>query len=244
MMRLISHLRVDQNQIGVRGQIRIGGYNQLNLRNQGLCNSISLNRLLIDDTFPQEIAKARFGINFAKESHIILSGAFFDQLLIRWQELKGHLIDEDLLNGYLIQQLREGYKKIGWFEDSDQCFKYYIDMRGKALRKNKQYFNFVRLTVLSKFLYGYGIYPSYPIKSGLFIMVFFSFFYLILNDWSRLCNLCPNQLFSAFINASVTSAISFVATPYQVGFLTAFERFLGWIIVSCFLIALANKTLR
>ena len=218
--------------------------NQLNRKNQGLSETIPLNRLLIDDAFPEEIVRENFGVNFSERSRIILSGAFFDQMIIHWSKLKDHLIEKELLNGFIISQLREGYKKIGWFEESDQCFKHYIDTRIKNLKKNKQYFHSIRLIVLSKFLYGYGIYPSYPIMSGIFIMILFSIFFFIFQNWPEFCNFCPSQLFSAIEGALVTSIISFTVTPYQAGFLAAFERFLGWIIVSCFLIALASKTLR
>ncbi len=217
--------------------------NQLKRRDQGLYESIPLNRLLIDDAFPEEIVRENFGVNFSERSHIILSGAFFDQMIIHWSKLKDHLIEKELLNGFIIPQLREGYKKIGWFEESDQCFKYYIDARIKNLKENKRYFQSIQLIIISKFLYGYGVYPSYPIKSGIFIIILFSFFFFI-SKYRQFCNLCLNQLGSSIEDALITSIISFVATPYQPGFFATSERFLGWIIVSCFLIALASKTLR
>ena len=51
MMRMISRLRVDQNRIGVRGQIRIGGYSvSYEMRNfdlDAMLSSIGRNRILL-----------------------------------------------------------------------------------------------------------------------------------------------------------------------------------------------------
>jgi len=44
MMRMISRLRVDQNRIGVRGQIRIGGYTRYLRRDRIHSGSIKRNR--------------------------------------------------------------------------------------------------------------------------------------------------------------------------------------------------------
>jgi len=62
MMRMISRLRVDQNRIGVRGQIRIGGYKIIRLRG----NHVRLRKLTVagdhNITVPlhDELAKGTF----------------------------------------------------------------------------------------------------------------------------------------------------------------------------------------
>jgi hypothetical protein len=54
----------------------------LKLREQGMSDDPRLNRLLLDDAYPDEIEREAFGINFSNDSHILLSGTIFDQLLI------------------------------------------------------------------------------------------------------------------------------------------------------------------
>ena len=217
---------------------------QLKRRRDGLSEILPINRLLLDDAYPDEIVRASFGINFSEKSKIILTDAFFDKILINWSVLKNHLVEEDLTDGYLIPQLREGYKRIGWFDDADQCYKFYMDERIKNRIECQAFLDYVRLTILSKYLYGYGVFPIYPLKLGLMILIIFSIVFFVSKNSTQLFSLCPSQFCTAVKDSFVMSIVSFLATPYEAGFGPSLERFLGWIVVSCFLIALANRTLR
>lgn len=222
----------------------------IGLREQGISEDPRLNRLLLDDAYPEEIERETFGINFSKDSHIILSGAIFDQLLIRWNILREHLIDEEATDSSILQQLIEGYKKMGWFYDADKCVRYYADKRLEKLLKDKLYVSWFGSCLKLKWLYGYGIHPEYPLYLGttifgIFTLIIFVEKYLEeLGKNSQLQFLCVNQTVSVLLDAIWVSLASFVVAPPQSDLMTTIERLIGWIILSCFLVVLAKRTIR
>jgi hypothetical protein len=103
--------------------------------------------------------------------------------------------------------------------------------------------------LLEKYLFGYGIFPHYPLLSGLaVILIFFIFFWLQeVGSIERSFHLCKSQSISAISNALKFSSISFLATPQGDGlfiWIGIIERILGLIISSSFLVVLAKKILR
>ena len=222
----------------------------LMLRKQGISEDPRLNRLLVDDAYPDEIERETFGINFNANSHVILSGAFFNQLLIRWNILRNHLVEEEARDTSIIQQLIEGYKKRGWFIDADKCFRYYIDKRLEKLHKDRLFMSWFVDSIKSKWLYGYGVYPEYPLYLGAIVLGSFSLIIFIEKYFGELAKnnqlhfLCANQTISVLLDAIWVSLVSLVVAPPQAELLTVIERLLGWLVLSCFLVVLAKRTIR
>lgn len=160
------------------------------------------------------------------------------------------MVDEEAIDPSIIQQLIEGYKKIGWFIDADNCFRDYTDKRLEKLWKDKLYVSWLGGCLKSKWLYGYGVYPEYPLYFGGVVFMIFSLFLFIekyfeeLGKNSQLQFLCANQTVSVLSDAIWVSLASFVATPLQSELVPIIERLIGLIVISCFLVVLAKKTIR
>jgi len=94
------------------------------------------------------------------------------------------------------------------------------------------------------------IYPEYPLYLGAIILGIFALILFIekyseeLAKNSQLYFLCANQTLSVLLDAIWVSLVSFVVGPPQAELVTVIERLMGWIVLSCFLVVLAKRTIR
>jgi hypothetical protein len=181
-----------------------------------------------------------------------LARARIENLMIRWDAIKDHLEDNWKFNEDVIRleevfdksiiplylALIKNFNNLGFHDDADGCYLMLREKKKKNIKDKKSRI----MDCLDYALFGYGIQWKNPLACGLLIMVFFlSLFFALDNNF-----LINNS--KALYNATFNSLASFISSSNSnnnfIINISYIERFLGYIIMSCFLVTLAKKRLR
>jgi hypothetical protein len=174
----------------------------------------------------------------------------YDRLYIRWKNFTNpkyqwkflknwcrvnNLVHEE--TAYLL--LAENFKKLGFFEDADECYYTY--------RKNYQIEDPVRrlIDLAAWLFFGYGVKPARPlIWSALIIMLSGAFFRVYLSMPSGEAFFFSATAFTSGINPLLNSAIAdFPHGGYPLYVVTV-ERLLGPVFFARFLASIAKTIIR
>jgi len=181
-----------------------------------------------------------------------LARAQFENLMLEWSSIRDHLEDnwqsneefirlEEVFDKSIIPlylSLIKNFNGLGLNEDADECYLMLREKKKKNIKDKKgQIIDFFDYA-----LFGYGVKWQNPLYIGLIIMILFSLLFLIFDNHFRINN------YEALTNATINSVASFISSPISdnkyIIIISYAERFLGYIIMSCFLITLAKKRLR
>lgn len=178
----------------------------------------------------------------------------YERLYIKWRDIHEFIYDD---TSYLL--LIENFKKIGFFEDADNCYYYYRCERNKKILKgfHKLIDNGI------KTFYGYGVKPYCPLKWSLVFIAVFWFFYLVSPSLTPyfhsifinipcLQNLTESSYFLVMpLNTSLTvflSGAKLAETSQQtltVSYWTlTFEKLLGSLFLFLFLVSFGKTIVR
>jgi len=172
---------------------------------------------------------------FENTSIISLRFSDFVRLEIRWKSIR----DKIKYDGSAYLALVRNFNSLELFNDADECYYQYRTVRRK---ENLNGIITKLLDYVAWIAYGYGVRPGNPLilSLGLFlisIFVFVSGFGL------------QNPL-GSMINATYLSVFVFTSSPKTdpltglYGIWGMIERIAGWLLMACFLVVLAKKTLR
>jgi hypothetical protein len=196
------------------------------------------NSQLIKDAFFDESS-------FSNNSILFLVRGKLNKMYLRWNNIEKLGYDDE---SYLF--LIDNYKKIGWIDDSNNC---YYEYRIARPLDNPIHYIYDRAERLS---YGYGVKPERPlIFSGITIFFFGLIFYFSRRNIDPLSQKNANQKlsiwksihFSAIVFTS--GANSFISYPTEIKatgmseYLITIERILGGLFFTLLLIALANTAI-
>ncbi|OPY52075.1 MAG: hypothetical protein A4E49_02024 [Methanosaeta sp. PtaU1.Bin112] len=196
-------------------------------------NAIFSNNLAFDGSriYSMILSEAVFERNVT----ISLKSSDFVRLEVRWDPIRDKIIYDDITYLFLVKN----FNYLGQFDDADDCYyKYRTDKRKMHLKGIiPKLFDYIAWIA-----YGYGVRPSNPLilSFGLFIIsvvIFISGFGL-------------QELPGSIMNAMYLSVLVLTSSPktdpltglYNVWGMI--ERITGWLLMSCFLVVLAKRTLR
>ena len=183
--------------------------------------------------------------SFSKKSILFLTRGKFNKIYLRWNNIKKLGYDDE---SFLF--LIDNYKKIGWIDDSNNC---YYEYRISRPINNPMQYIYDRAECYS---YGYGMKPERPlILSVISILLFGIIFYFSRSITNSIGQKNANQKLSIWesIHFSATAftsgANSFISYPTEIviakrsRYLITFERILGGLFFTLLLIALANTAI-
>lgn len=196
------------------------------------------NSQLIKDAFFDEST-------FSNNSVLFLIRGKLNKMYLRWNNIEKLGYDDE---SYLF--LIDNYKKIGWIDDSNNC---YYEYRITRPLDNPIQYIYDRAACLS---YGYGVKPERPlVLSVITILLFGLIFYSSRSITNPLNQKNANQKLSIWesIHFSATAftsgANSFISYPTEIKaigkskYLITLERILGGLFFTLLLIALANTAI-
>jgi hypothetical protein len=160
---------------------------------------------------------------------LILENSDFKRLEIPWADIKDGLE----YHGATYLSLVKNYNNLEWFDDADECYWQYRTKRRKEhLTRSKRI-----IDLIPWWFYGYGVRFYYPLIWMLVILIISAIIYVLGGQ-------------AQFPGAFGLSTI-ILTTTTQTGDLTGscwiisiLERIMGWLLMACFLVVLAKKTLR
>jgi uncharacterized protein YjbI with pentapeptide repeats len=178
------------------------------------------------------------------EGTLFLKMAEYNKMFIRWKSIS-HLEFDD--SSFLL--LIENFKKLGFWSDADECYYNY------RLERNR-YLSFIYrpADLMLAILYGYGKKPERPlIWFAITIFIFGLIFYImgVVHKIGKKISIFDAIFFSAVNIASGTKTLgSYISQPSEfeaVGrfqYLVVLEKFLGMLLFTMFLSALAGTVIR
>lgn len=182
--------------------------------------------LAIDNS---EIHSMNLFATFNKGSSLSLKHSQFYRLEVNWRDIRDKL-DYD---GSAYLALVKNYNDLEWFEDADNCYQKYRTERRARLEGLRKLLDTIPLIA-----YGYGVHPEYPLAGMVLIFLISAVFYWFGGQAHTLKN-------------AFDLSVVILTTTTQIGGLTGtcrfwsiFERILGWMLMSTFLVTLGKKMLR
>ena len=164
-----------------------------------------------------------------------LSFTKYDKLHIRWNNI-GKLVYDDMT--YLL--LIENFKKLGFFEDADNCYYSYRIERRRNLPTLYKLADWILMN-----LYGYGVKPLRPLAGLVIVLIAFGLLY-------SYYEIAGNTLGDAFNTSSTVllSGSQLIGTPaYPTSgilpyWIFTFEKLLGSLFFGMFLISIGRTIIR
>jgi len=154
---------------------------------------------------------------------------FNNRIFVPWDSIKRHLIYDGSTYLFLIKN----YNNLEKFDDADKCYYQYRIQRRRTLNIKERLSDSIPLLAL-----GYGVHPEYPlIIGGLIIIVFAAIYSLGYPTYS----MQNATILSAAIFATQTRMESTAGLYY---ILSIIEGIAGVILMACFVVSLAKKTLK
>jgi hypothetical protein len=184
-----------------------------------------------------------------------LSRARYNMLYIRWRDINNLVYDD---GAYL--SLIDNFKKLGYFDDADNCYYQYRDRRydqNSGLSKLTDY--------ISRVSCGYGVKWFNTIKTGLFILILFGIVYFLGSMPSGFWWKTEKSIIlQKFLESITFSAVALLSLPkefypydlaqydniiigkHRVKFriLASIERLLGWSLLILFIGTLSKVMIR
>jgi uncharacterized protein YjbI with pentapeptide repeats len=196
--------------------------------NARFCNRLDLSESKI---YSMRLSKASF------ENASIISLVFcdFSRLEVRWDSIR----DKIEYDGSAYLALVKNFNNLELFDDADECYYHYRTVRRK---EQLRWIMPKLLDYVACMAYGYGVRPRNPLILSLvlfliYIPIFMSGFGL-------------HDPLGSIVNATYLSVLVFTSSPKTdpltglYGIVGMLERIAGWLLMACFLVALAKKTLR
>jgi uncharacterized protein YjbI with pentapeptide repeats len=168
-------------------------------------------------------------------STISLKFSEFNRLEVRWAFIRGK-IEYD---GTAYLSLVKNFNNLELFSDADECYYQYRTLRRKEHLKGiiPKLLDYVAWIV-----YGYGVRPGNPLILSLSLFLISVFIFA--------SGFGLQEPLGSIMNATYLSMFVFTSSP-KTDPLTGFygiwgmiERIAGWLLMACFLVVLAKKTLR
>ncbi len=180
--------------------------------------------------YSMRLSKAVFG----RDALISLKFSDFVRIDIRWDTIK----DKIKYDGTAYSLLVKNFNHLELFDDADNCYYYYRTVR------RKEHLNGVRklLDYFAWMAYGYGVRPVNPLILSL--VLFLVSIFVFMSGFGL------QEPFNSMLKATYLSVFVFTSSP-KTDPLTGLyilwgiiERIAGWLLMACFLVVLAKKTLR
>jgi hypothetical protein len=168
-----------------------------------------------------------------------LSNCQFNKLYIRWDIIKDRVILDDTT--YLL--LIENFKKLGFFEDADNCYYEY--------RKTRKIKGFIRniFDLAARLSFGYGVKPEFALASSISVVILFAIlFYYLISITNQ--NISIGNALVLSITAFTSGANTIISLPNTLllngglALLATFERLLGWAFFALLLASLGKTIIR
>jgi hypothetical protein len=173
-------------------------------------------------------------LNAKIASTILLRFSEFSRLEVRWESIRGK-IEYD---GSTYLALVRNFNNLELFNDADECYYYRTVRRKEHLKgiipKLLDYFAWIA--------YGYGVRPGNPLILSLCLFLISLFIFV--------SGFGLQEPFGSMMNATYLSVFVFTSSPKTdplsgfYGVWGMIERIVGWLLMACFLVVLAKKTLR
>ena len=158
-----------------------------------------------------------------------------NHLFVRWESIKDHI----QFDGSAYLALVKNFNNLELFNDADQCYYQY-----RTVRRKEHLEGIIPklLDYVAWIAYGYGVRPGNPLilSLGLFLISIFIF----------ASGFGLQKPLGSIINATYLSVFVFTSSPKTdpltglYGVWGMIERIAGWLLMACFLVVLAKKTLR
>jgi len=204
------------------------------------------------------------GTTFGDNSTVHLNNTEIDGFVIPWRTMENHLVFRDEVYMGLV----ENYKRLGWFNDADDCYYHYrkLSQERKDLGWSKA------IDYLAWLSCGYGVRPDYTLAWSLsIVLVFGAIFYLgkgllqyerpdvapaedgdvLESEFQELANLPSIPERPSLGEAMYFSSLVFIAqapADYlalgRYKYLVIVEGVMGWLMLALFLVALGNLMIR
>lgn len=111
------------------------------------------------------------GTTFGENSQVHLNNTEIEGFVIPWRTMEDHLVFRDEVYMGLV----ENYKRLGWFQDADECYYHYR----KLAQERKEIGWSKAIDYLAWLSCGYGVRPDYTLAWSLsIVLVFGAIFYL------------------------------------------------------------------
>jgi hypothetical protein len=158
-----------------------------------------------------------------------------NHLFVRWESIKDHI----QFDGSAYLALVKNFNNLELFNDADRCYYQY-----RTVRRKEHLEGIIPklLDYVAWIAYGYGVRPGNPLilSLGLFLISIFIF----------LLGFGLQEPLGSMINATYLSVFVFTSSPKTdpltglYGIWGMIERIAGWLLMACFLVVLAKKTIR
>jgi uncharacterized protein YjbI with pentapeptide repeats len=173
--------------------------------------------------------------NFIKTGSFTLIRSRFQKIYINYSQIKNAL----LWNDEACLSLVENYKRLGWFEDADECYYDY--------RMNYRIEDPIRriLDLVARFLYGYGVKPARPLILSAFVMLLSGIIFKVyLSTSFAEAFFLSVTAFTSGVNPVINSTLASI--PYNGYTLWVFtlERLLGPLFFALFLASIGKTIIR
>ena len=186
------------------------------------------------------------GAIFKKNSTLFLTRAKLNKFYINWNNIYKLGYDDEV---YLF--LIENYKKLGWYEDADNCYYDYRIQRPIESLTSRIFDQGARLS------YGYGVKPERPLIWSIIIILISGLFFYMTSGIQK-----SKSDSRAYKRITIGESIQFSATAFTSGasafiynptdltlrgksrYVVTFERLLGWVFFALFLAALGRTLIR
>lgn len=172
-------------------------------------------------------------VDFCEESRISLNNSDFNQLTVRWDAIKDHLI----YDGAAYLALIKNFKNLEYFVDADDCY-YQYRWNSQSRKSWWEWSKYV--DILSWVSCGYGVRLLHTILSGLGVMLFFGLYFSLRSVIAGFGKGGFGQEFKASLSFSAIVLISAPSDWYPFGketyadlikryiYSAIFERLIGY----------------
>jgi hypothetical protein len=174
-------------------------------------------------------------VEFDTDAKISLEYTDLNCIFVHWRKIKNHIkYDKD---GSTYLALVKNYNNLEWFEDADSCYYQYRTRRGKKLKWKSEFINKL-FDSTAWMAYGYGIHPEHPLIISVILLAVSSLILYKGGQEQSLLNATYLSLtiFTGYPNAGLLTG-NYIILGYTL-------RISGWLLMGCFLVSLAKKTLR
>ena len=159
----------------------------------------------------------------------------FDKMYIRWENIKNKFAYDETL--YLL--LIDNFKKLGFFEDADECY-YFYRIKYHNRSPIRRIFDLV-----ARFSFGYGVKPARPlIWSALIILLSGIIFKIYLSTSFADAFFLSATAFTSSVNPVLISTLAGIPKNGYPLWIFTMERLLGTLFFTLFLASIGRTIIR
>lgn len=189
--------------------------------------------------FDLSIFKGRVDFGDIHITKLDLTTANIDDFYINWEMVRSKLKLKDQNKIRIYQSLRGAYEQLGLKDDANDCYYEIMKVKGSLVDD----WSIIFLDYSSRYLYGYGVKPLYPLAWSFSLMTLFGLIF-----WIKGIKSPVYFSYNVFLSGTGKLLVDTPKLPEDskplVRFLFDLERFLGLLFFSLFLITLTQSVIK